>query len=292
MGTFLIVACVIGSGCLYVMKRNKREDLATQRMELSDVRARLEETRKHVESKRLEVNELRERVNLLESLDREKSAIETQIPAAEIDLASLRKELAKTVRQERSKAAGTMHPEVRLLDGEVLTDVRILSVTDHEISLAHAGGVARVPAKKLPVHFQERFRFGLEMSDQPAEPAPVNPMAASAQVASSRWTDAQRKRVIQLNGSLVAKKAQLLALQQMAARENETALPTNPAASIRTSGLPEEYRIQMDREKQRKAVEINVKNAAIAARARDISTLQKEIAAIQTELGVLYQADQ
>ena len=97
---------------------------------------------------------------------------------------------------------------------------------------------------------------------------------------------------MQLNATLVTKKTRLMALEQAAARERETEQPSNLLESIRTSALPEEVRIQLEREKQRKAVEINVKNAAITARAREIDSLRKDISAIQTELSVLYKADQ
>jgi hypothetical protein len=130
------------------------------------------------------------------------------------------------------------------------------------------------------------------MKDPSEAPASVDTVSSTAQAASARWTDPQRKRAMQLNATLVTKKTRLMALEQAAARERETEQPSNLLESIRTSALPEEVRIQLEREKQRKAVEINVKNAAITARAREIDTLRKDISAIQTELSVLYQADQ
>jgi hypothetical protein len=255
-------------------------------MDLDETAARIEKVRARVESQRHDVTVLQEQVNLLDSLESEKTALATQIPKAEQELASQRAQLATAVREQRAKAAGTVHPELRLLDGEVLTDVRILSVSDSEVSVAHAGGVARLPAKRLPAHFQERYRFGIDMTEVEEAPSAETTIA---QANTSRLPDPQRQKVITLNASLVSKKARLLVLEKMATLESESELPPKPQGPKLLTTEPEQARIQREREKQRYAVAQNVKNAEITDRAREINNLRTEIAGIRVQLEQLYQ---
>jgi hypothetical protein len=284
---FMLVVSAIGGGWFYVDIQRKREDLTTCKMDLNETGARIEKVRKHVESQRHDVAELQGQVSLLDSLEREKTALETLIPNEERELASQRAQLAAAVREQRAKAAGVVHPELRLLDGEVLTDVRILSVSDSDISVAHAGGVARVPAKRLPEHFQERYRFGIDMVEE--APSSENTVARAN---TSRLPDAQRQKVVNLNASLVSKKARLLALEKMATLESESELPPKPEGSKSLMKDTEQMRIQRERDKQRYAVALNVKNAEISARSHEINELRSDIAAIRMELEQLYQQGQ
>jgi hypothetical protein len=292
---FILVVSAIGAGWFYWEIRSKREELITRQSELNEMNVSLEETRKRVESRRHEVGALQEKVNLLDTLEQDKTALETKNPEAERELASLRTQMATAVREERAKAAGTMHPELRLVDGEVLTGVRIMSVSDSEMSVAHAGGVARVPANRLPADFQARFRFGMDLTgatgvDQLS--SLTNTIAPLPQPGYSRLTDSQRRRVDVLNADLMAKKTRLRTLEKMAARESEAEQPARPGGSMPPPTNSEQQRIQREREKQRNAVDQHVKSAAILARTREIATLRKEIATIEGAITVIYRGGQ
>jgi hypothetical protein len=284
----LLIAGAIGAGWFYVDIRDKREELTTRRMDLDETRVRLEKLRISVQSQRLDMIRLKERINLLESLEHEKFALEPQNSKGELELASLRKQLAMAVKEERLKAVGTVHPELRLTDGEVLTGARIVSVSDFAISVAHAGGVSRIPAQRLPTEIQERFRFGIDMSGDIEAPPAGNTLDSLQRTATSRLTDAQRRKVMTLNETLAAKKNRLQALEKMGAEES----PPQPQESKPLPKSPEQQRIQRERDMQRHAVAQNVNRAALAARAREIESLRKEIPAIEAEIALLYKEAQ
>jgi hypothetical protein len=255
--------------------------------------------RKRVDARRLEVGELQEKATLFDTLGQQKSALGTQITGAEQELTSQRAQLAAAVQGVRLKAAGTMLPELRLVDDKVLTDVRILSVSDSEISVAHAGGMARVPAKKLPPEFEERFRFGRDVvaatgaaqappSSVSAPPPAADTSASVPEAGPTRLNESQRQKVAELNAALLSKKNRLWALEQMMARKGAAERPDRPKT---LSSDPEQVRRQIERARSRQFEEQRVKNSINAAALNEMSALQEQIVAIQTEIAGIYQVN-
>jgi len=102
--------------------------------------------------------------------------------------------------------------------------------------------------------------------------------------ATSGLTDAQRKKVMALNETLVAKKARVQTLEKMGVEER---LLAKPGESMPMPKNSEQQRIQREREMQRDAVTRNVTRATLSTRAREINSLRKDISAIEAEIALL-----
>jgi hypothetical protein len=302
----MAVLVVGGVGAVLLDREVQRREFQFREASLDTLHATLAETRGEVESRKRTLEELQEKERHLDSLDQQKETLASEIAALERELNTRRTELADAVQDVRTKAAGTTLPEVRLANGQVLNGVRLLSVSNSEVSLSHDRGMLRLPGQSLPLDLQDRFRFGSFPTDTPAAVQSSSPIGTSARPAAptpasaataptptppsaSKNSAANAERMQTLNTTVSALRARLLAMenqansdlrqaQRLSARDRKL----HPMAT--PGGRSTKTMEQMEREGNRKSGADGAKAEAVMARNKEINALREKITQIEGEI--------
>jgi hypothetical protein len=297
MITSSVILCLCGAGGAYFDLQWKRGRLYEEQSTLNSLQATFAKTRSELESRQRSVDEIQEKGRRRQSLEEQKRVLKGEIATMEHHKEAAQSDLANAVREIRAKAAGTTRAELRLADGQVLNSVRFVSVSNVEISVAHDGGMVRLPAKSLPRDLQDRFRFGTVPSNSLAPvPPPVAaeasapPAAVAAVPGPAPVNNAdQAQRLQTLNTTVVALRARLLAMENQArydsikeqrlSARSERLYPSDTSLYQTTKTAQ-----QLEREAKRKFAEDNLKAAAVAAKNKEMDALRNKISEIEGEI--------
>jgi hypothetical protein len=188
MGKFIIfVFAVLASaaaGTAYFFKVEEKRAQLTQAVEkLAEIKSLVARKAVLVIPKKQENQDLQAKIDTLTKVTAQNEMLAGQIPALEATLSELTQEFIDAVSKIRAASIGVALPDVTLASGQVLQGVRIVKITDTELTLAHNGGSARVAGSNLPADLRDRFR--IDMSPMVGSPGAL---AASGPAASSSAT--------------------------------------------------------------------------------------------------------
>jgi hypothetical protein len=294
--TSITIIGVCGGGAAYLDIQSKRGKLYDEQTALKSSQASLAKRRNELESSQHAVDEIQEKGRRTESLEEQKRVLTSDIATMEDAMAATRTDLANAVRETRAKAGGTTRAELQLADGQVLKNVRFVSVSNSEISVAHDGGMVRLPAKNLPRDLQDRFRFGTVPSDTPPPAVTPAPYAASAPPASAApapgppaLSSAEKAQRIQtLNTSLVALRARLTGIEGQARddglkEERKNSREQRNSNQMTQSNGPQTAR-QLERADKKKTAGDAAKKAFEKARGEEMDNLRLRIFQVEAEI--------
>jgi hypothetical protein len=188
MGKFIIfIFAVIASaaaGTVYFFKVEEQRAQLKQAVEkLTEIKSLVARKAVLVIPKKQENQDLQTKIDALTKVTSENEALAGQIPPLEATLSELTREFVDAVSKTRAASIGVALPDVTLASGQVLQGVRIVKITDTEITLAHNGGSARVPGSSLPADLRDRFR--IDMSPMVRSPDAVVASGAAPSAGSS-----------------------------------------------------------------------------------------------------------
>jgi cell division protein FtsL len=131
--------------------------------------------------------------------------VQKEIDAMREQLVKLKQEIDKTqslfaslVKRARTEAPGTAVAEMRLSSGQLLRNAKIMRIENHNITVAHDGGVTNLTADDLPDDLRQRFGYTLDLprsylqSEQSTKPKPIPEVVIPAP--NSTTTGASERR--------------------------------------------------------------------------------------------------
>jgi DNA repair exonuclease SbcCD ATPase subunit len=184
----LAVTAICGAG-YYLYMINQRGELASGRVELEMGRQKVDQLQARKETLRRDFDKQEEELRHFASLTESKKSLELQAFTLDKELVTARAELLAAVQWERANAVGTVIPELRLADGQILKVVKIQSVDDTEMVASHVSGVARIALGRLPLEMKQRFRADVT-SVTSSESVPTIPSTGTTTPISAETTTA------------------------------------------------------------------------------------------------------
>lgn len=182
--------------------------LKVAKEELKELEDELAENAATAEDRLATQEELTQLVAVHDGLVAKKKSLTAEIEDLEGRKSAGLKVFQDTVTDVRTKSVGAAWADVPFRNGQVLRQVRIQKVTDTDVTLAHADGLAKLTADELPADLRERFRLGMEpFLSLPAAASPgTSPMQAGATTKTAAAT-------IPASGSSAAKEQAVAALE-------------------------------------------------------------------------------
>lgn len=158
----LLLACIIG-GCDYLAKLDKLK------AELAELKSQAGTALETAELRRQEWTEIKAAKDKLDQLEarmteviRQRDLLDTKERKLTGEIKYMADSVAAAVENTRTRAIGTVIPELRLPGRSTLYNAKIFKINDDSISFLHEDGVANLQAKteELPVEFVKKYDLG------------------------------------------------------------------------------------------------------------------------------------
>lgn len=147
--------------------------VTVQKDDLRELRTLITNSQSRLDRKKADLESIQSKVVVAQAvidLDQEKKLLTGQISQLESSRADAQQKLMDTLNQVRTGAVGTEWPDVTLLNGQVISGVKIQKCTDTDVALSHNGGVVKLPVKDLPEDLKARLGYGIVSLSSAASP--------------------------------------------------------------------------------------------------------------------------
>jgi DNA repair exonuclease SbcCD ATPase subunit len=181
--------------------------------ELKELEDELEDNASTADSKRAAYEELTTLVAVHDGLVAKKKTLSDEIENLEGRKSAGLKVFRDTVTEVRSKSVGNPWADVPFRNGQILRQVRIQKVTDTDVTLAHAEGLAKLTADELPADLKDRFRLGMEPFLSLPSDGPALPSLAATVPSGSRSSSLKTSSPTEVEAEISAHDAKVLTME-------------------------------------------------------------------------------
>jgi hypothetical protein len=212
--------------------------------------------------------ELTQLVAVHDGLVAKKQSLSAEIEDLEGRKSAGLKVFQDTVTGVREKSVGASWADVPFRNGQVLRQVRIQKVTESDVTLAHADGLAKLNADELPPDLRDRLRLGME-------PFLSQPPAASSTASNNSTMPAAAKTATPGSGSSAAKE-QAVATLESEIKANDSKVSSMVTSRTQWSNRATGLRLQAEAARSAGRPTYNLNQQATEA--------EKQLAAVEQQL--------
>ena len=243
---FLVtIAAALGGVYLYFEIGSMKRELVAQAEIRDALRAKFNQTTESLDDIKAKYEALADSKQKGQVLEERLRKLQNDLPPMQKELESLEKQFVDQVRRVRLSLTGTSLPDLTLDAGQTLQQVKLQKLNLTDVTVAHSGGIAKVPLSRLPANLTDSLRLGMppmkeemqQLAPEPAAastPAPTVAAVAPKPLPARGLTPAEKDKIRHLEDQLkiVTAERQKAFVQAQTARKYMTGYHLKNEAAI------------------------------------------------------------